>query len=115
MVMSKRPRRTVSELYGGCSTQLVSCSAEKDLGVLLDTKLNVPLLLRSLMILWVALGKVLPAGQERCSFHSIQHWEAAPRVLPPVPGPSVKRDMDILGAVQQRDIKVMKRLEHLSY
>lgn len=43
------------------------------------------------MILWVALGKVLPAGQERCSFHSIQHWEAAPRVLPPVPGPSVKK------------------------
>lgn len=47
-------------------------AAEKDLGVLVDTKLdmssNVPMPLRRLKVFLAALGKVLSAGQERRFF-----------------------------------------------
>lgn len=52
------------------ATQLKRSFSGKDLGILVDTKLNmsqqyVPLPLKRLAVFLAVLGKVLPAGQER--------------------------------------------------
>ena len=60
------------------TTQLESSLTEKDLGVLVNTRLNmasnVPLLQKKWMASWAALGGMLPAGQGRSSFPSTQNW-----------------------------------------
>lgn len=67
------------------------------------------------MVSWAALDKVCQQAKAKrvlllCSALS----EATLGVLGSVLGSSVHRDTDIMERVQQRDTKMMKRLEHVS-
>ncbi|KAK4828590.1 hypothetical protein QYF61_000042 [Mycteria americana] len=79
------------------ATQLESSLAEKDLEILVDTKLN-----RTKQCT-LAAKKVNALGRPRLEI-CVQFW-----------APQYKRDIDILEKVQQRAMKMIKGLEHLSY
>ncbi|KAK4832739.1 hypothetical protein QYF61_025228 [Mycteria americana] len=95
----------------GANRQKSSC-AEKDLGVLVNIKLIMSLqstfAARKVNNIWAALGKTLPAGQERTGERHLECWV---KCLPP----QYKRDLDILERVQQMSTKMIKGLEHLTY
>ncbi|GAB0186510.1 hypothetical protein GRJ2_001116300 [Grus japonensis] len=102
------------------ATQLESSLAEKDLGILVDTKLNMrqqcalvtekvnfilgcirqSIASRSRNMILSLYSALVRPYLEYC----VQFWAS-----------QYKRDMDILETVQQRAMKMMKGLEHLFY
>lgn len=85
--------------------------------VLVDTKLNVSqqCVILAKRVSWTVSGELLPAGPERWSLPSPQHWWDISGVLWPLVDSSWREDMNMLEKVQQRVTDIVKGLEHVTY